>query len=223
MRQRHKNRETIPVINTRKRVFCNGEILEVPFELRTEKVYWAFPMDEILFSLWFRNFLQLDIMPWDDTGITMNTYLPMARNYLHKRFLESDANWMVMLDSDVLPPADFLKKLMAHNLPIVGGWYKKKGGNSEPVVYDYVEESGKDGYYWWRIRKKPGRGLEKVDGAGAGCWLLQKKVAEAIGEQPYEMEKGGEDMDFCMKIKKAGFDIHIDWDIACAHAGVAFV
>lgn len=221
MRNRHKRHETAHVVSDKKLIYCNGEVLEVPTRLRVEKIYWAFPMDEILFSLWFRNFLQLDMMPWDDTGITLNTYLPEARNHLHEMFLQSTAQWMVMLDSDVLPPPNFVEKLMAHNLPIVGGWYKKKDSKGQPVVYDY--EAKDNGFHWWKIREKPGVGLEKVDGAGAGCWLLKREVAEALGEKPYDMEHGGEDLDFCVKVKEAGFDIYIDWDVACAHAGVKFI
>jgi hypothetical protein len=75
----------------------------------------------------------------------------------------------------------------------------------------------------WTARKEPGKGLEKVDGAGAGCWLMHRKVAEAIGAEPYDMLRGGEDLDLCLKVTQAGFDIHSDWDIACAHAGVMYV
>lgn len=223
-RNRHNTQneqQIIPVIADRKNVYTNGEILNVPVRLRTESIYWAFPMDELLFSKWFLNFINLDFMPWDSFGIQLNTYLPDARNFLHEKFLKSNLNWMVMLDSDVLPPPNFIEKLMSHDKPMVGGWYRKKTGNGEPVVYDYVLND--KGIHWWRIRKEPGTGLEKVDGAGAGCWLMKKEVAEALGPKPYEMEHGGEDLDLCYKVNQAGFPIYIDWSIACAHAGVAVI
>jgi len=61
-----------------------------------------------------------------------------------------------------------------------------------------------------------------VDAAGAGCWLMHRDVAKAIGHSPYDMQTGGEDLSLCLKVHEAGFDTWIDWDIACAHAGVAF-
>jgi hypothetical protein len=63
-------------------------------------------------------------------------------------------------------------------------------------------------------------GLEKVDVAGAGCWLMHRSVAEAIGRRPYDMNDGGEDLKLCQKVREAGFDLHIDWSVECLHVGV---
>lgn len=184
-------------------------------KLRKYSVFWAIPMDELCFSLWFSNYVHLQIMPWDDIAIVMSTYLPEARNALHNHFLDSQTKYMVMLDSDVMPPPNFLERLIAHNKPIVGGYYHRKNGKFEPVVYDRVGDD-------WRIRTKEGQGLEKVDGAGAGCWLMRRDAAEAIGRNPYNMNRGGEDFELCLKLKEAGIPIYIDWSIACAHVGVGF-
>jgi hypothetical protein len=53
--------------------------------------------------------------------------------------------------------------------------------------------------------------------------MMSRKVAEALGQSPYSMEKGGEDLVLCKKVKDLGFELWIDWDIACAHCGVFFV
>ena len=196
---------------------------ELPVKIRTMVVAWGLPLDELMFSKWFVNYLSLPIMPWDVNLIAQSTYLPDARNIIHRNFLEGcTADWLVMLDSDVMPPPSFLDRLLSYKLPMVGGWYRRKGGNNEPVVYDYHGQ-GDNGKMIWTARKEPGKGLEKVDGAGAGCWLMHRQVAQAIGSEPYDMLRGGEDLDLCLKVTQAGFDIHIDWDIACAHAGVMFV
>ncbi len=162
-------------------------------------------------------------MPWDNFHFCMNTYLPEARNQIHSTFLKTTAEWLVMLDSDVIPPPNFATKLMSHNKKMVGGWYCKKDMLNPdmrfPVVYDYAAE--KDNVHFWNIRKQPGKGLERVDAAGAGCWLIHRDVAKAIGEHPYNMEHGGEDMELCVKVRNAGFDLWIDWDVACSHIGTA--
>lgn len=193
----------------------------VDVKLRGIPVTWGIPMDETVFSLWFSNFVHLPVMPWDSVAITMSTYLPSARNYIHDKFLDNGTSeWLVMLDSDVLPPPDFLDRLLSHNKKMVGGWYKLKGGMHEPVVYDYGDK--KDLVNYWKKRTVAGKGLEKVDAAGAGCWLMHRDVAQAIGHSPYDMETGGEDLSLCLKVHAAGFDTWIDWDVACAHAGVAY-
>lgn len=190
--------------------------------IRAKPICWAIPTDEVLFSRFFSNFMRLRVMPWDDIYTTGSTYLPAARNTLHDLFLEnSECEHLVMLDSDVLPPPDFLARLMAHNLPMVGGWYRKKADPYPPCVYDY-EKTEVDGVHWWKGREQPGTGLERVDAAGAGCWLMRRDVAEALGKSPYSMQEGGEDMVLCKKLMDLGIPTFIDWTVACAHVGVAY-
>ena len=191
-------------------------------KLRTKPVAWAFPLDEIVFTRFFTNFLRLRVMPWDDLYTIGSTYLPEASNTLHRFFVEeSQCEHLVMLDSDVLPPPDFLERLLAHNKPLVGGWYRKKDEAGTPCVYTYETQEA-DGVYWWKPRPVPGVGLEQVDGAGAGCWLMHRTVAEALGPKPYDMNQGGEDLALCKRVTDLGFPIFIDWSIACAHAGVFY-
>jgi hypothetical protein len=190
--------------------------------LRTKPVAWAVPLDEIVFTRFFTNWLRLRSMPWDDLYTISSTYLPEARNTLHKFFVEeSQCEHLVMLDSDVLPPPDFLERLLAHDKPLVGGWYRKKDEAATPCVYTYQTQEA-DGVYWWKPRPVPGVGLEQVDGAGAGCWLMRRDVAEALGPKPYDMNQGGEDLALCKRVTDLGFPIFIDWSIACAHAGVFY-
>jgi len=192
-------------------------------KLRTMPVAWGIPLDETLFARFFVNFLNLRIMPWDDLITTTSTYISEARNTIHQDFVtKSTCEYLVMLDSDVLPPPDFLQRLLDHKLPIVGGWYKKKGDPYPPCVYDFGNEDG-GGVAWWKVREQAGVGLEKVDGAGAGCWLMRREVAEALGERPYNPHVLSEDFLLCRKLADLKIDVYIDWSIACAHAGVAYV
>lgn len=203
----------------------NGESTRLdvksPVILRTKPVCWGIPEDEIIFGRFFANWLRLRAMPWDDFYTTGSTYVPDARNVIHTAYVEnSDCEYLVMLDSDVLPPPDFLERLLDHKKPMVGGWYRKKGDPYPPCVYDYVSTEA-DGVHWWRIRQTPGEGLEQVDGAGAGCWLMHKDVAVALGKRPYDMNQGGEDLTLCKRLMDLGIPVFVDWSIACAHAGVA--
>jgi GT2 family glycosyltransferase len=66
--------------------------------------------------------------------------------------------------------------------------------------------------------------LVEVDGVGAGCLLIHRKVFEAI-EKPYflfEYNKDGiislgEDFYFCNKAQEVGFKIWIDRRMVCSH------
>ena len=205
-------------------------------EIRPFPIVIGIPMDELMFSQFFSNIICLSIMPWDSFVTTSDTLIENARNTIHNRFLEkSNAPYLLMLDSDVLPPPDTIERLLAHDLPAVGGWYRKKekyrikelDGTERivqrPVVYDYDGFNEKIQKFEYRTRIKPGEGLEKIDGLGAGCWLIKREVLEKVGKSPFSFKFGGEDLDFCRKMKAAGYDIYVDWDVACAHSGVFFV
>lgn len=197
--------------------------------IRTQTLCWGFPLDEVIFGKWFAHFLQLRIMPWDDVMTSLATYLPDARNIIHKNFVRnSRCEWLIMLDSDVLPPPNFMESLGAHirkdpSIKMIGGWYKKKSPLAEPVVYHQTDQRDAKGAWMWEIYVVPGEGLEEVDAAGAGCWLMHREIAEALGEEPYDMSEGGEDLTLCRKVRELGYKIYIDWDVACAHCGVSML
>ena len=204
-------------------------------DIRTKPVTIGIPLDEIVFSKFFVNFELLDKMPWDNMITTTSTYLPDARNKVHNFFLNDDkAEHLFMLDSDVLPPPKIIATLLAHKKDMVGGYYVKKekypvknaAGEIEivqrPVVYDHYGHQ--EGVIQYVQRRFPGEGLEEVAAAGAGCWLMSRKLAEALGESPYNMGDGtGEDLDLCKKITVAGFPMFVDWNMRCAHVGTWFV
>src|SRR3990167_4099765 len=203
-------------------------------KLRTAPITCAFPLDELMYSKFFTNFLHLNIMPWDSVITTESTYLPDARNYVHEIFLDKfKTEFLFMLDSDVLPPPYIVDTLLKHDKPIVAGWYRKKEqfeykdleGNSyvigRPVVYDWSEE--RDGKFWFTQRVHPGEGTEKVAGVGMGSVLLRRDLAEKLGKRPYDMNAGGEDLVLCKKVMDLDVPLYVDWSLACAHTGVSIV
>lgn len=202
--------------------FVGGE--KQPVQIRTTPVMWGIPCDELGFSkFWIRFTGMANRMPWDSVTAPESTYLKYARNQIHNDFLKSNSTYLMTLDSDILFPPNLVETLMAHNLPIVGGWYRdKKKDDHHPVIYDFVED-GSDGVANFRHRNKPGTGLEKVDAMGAGCWLMNRETAEALGKDPYGSEVGGgEDFILCRKLMKLGIPLHVDWSINCAHLGVGY-
>lgn len=206
-----------------------GGVVEADFSklmIRATPIMFGIPFDETLYAKFFTIFIKnLNMMPWDGFISTESTYLPDARNQIHNVYVEqSNLPYLFMLDSDVLCPPHIVERLMSHDLPIVGGWYKNKkqgkGMTNHPIVYDFVSETE---YLNWRHREVPGSGLERVDGMGAGCWLMKREVAVALGKSPYSMEKGTEDLVLSKKLMDLGIPLHVDWELACAHLGVSYV
>jgi len=191
--------------------------------IRTVPVAWGIPNDELAYSkFWIFFEKHAHKMPWDDFIPSEDTYLQKARNYIHNTYLNhSSLPYLMMLDSDILFPEYLVTMLLAHKKPIVGGWYKdKKAANHHPTVYNFVED--KNGMAVFKHRDKPGQGLEQVDATGAGCWLMSREVAEALGESPYgdNVAAGGEDFILCRKLMKLDIPLYVDWSINCAHIGV---
>lgn len=195
-----------------------------PVRIRTTPIVWGIPTDELGFSKFWTRFVRFaNIMPWDSFAFSEGTYLEKARNGIHNKFLKSGLPHLMMLDSDIWFPPDTIERLVAHNLPIVGGWYKDKNAEDHhPTVYDWVEDQ--EGLAIFRHRKEAGEGLEKVDGMGAGCWLMSREAALALGEDPYgkNIAGGGEDMKLCRRLMELNIPLHVDWSLNCAHVGVGF-
>ena len=197
--------------------------------MRTVPVCYGIPFDEVVFSKWVRNLITHNRpMPWDDVIVTASTYLPIARNIVHKQFLvESNLDWLLMLDSDVCPPPAFDSRLLKRvrdnpEIKMIGGWYRKKSEPYPPAVYHDTGEVTDEGIIQVQGYQESeiGTDVEEVGAAGAGCWLMHRSVAEAVGQEPYDMNTGGEDMVLCRKLMKLGIPLHVDWDVNCAHLGV---
>jgi hypothetical protein len=173
-----------------------------------------------MYTKFFSKFVRFaGFLNGDTFAISEGTYLPKARNMVHNAALEKKLPLM-MLDSDILFPPNIAQTLYDHKLPIVGGWYLDKF-KKQPTVYDFVSEE--DGISHYKNREQRGSGLEKVDAMGAGCWLMSYEVVKALGENPYDMNSGGEDMVVCRKLQKLGIPLHVDWNLNCAHLGVFYV
>jgi hypothetical protein len=205
--------------------------LDAKLFLRDYRISWGFPLDEVMFSMFFENEPVLNIMPWDLRHTTRSTYLPAARNEIHNQFLDAGTPYLAMIDSDVICPRNVIDILISHKKHLVGGWYHEKApywlnGTTpiyRPCVYDFnLQDERGINWYVQRMEDKP-EGLEKVAGIGAGCLLMSRELALKLGKNPYDMNSGGEDMVICKKVNDLGYDIYVDWSLACAHAGVSYV
>src|SRR3989304_8724874 len=140
------------------------------------------------------------------------------RNTIVKRFLESDADYLLQIDSDNVPPRNPLE-LVEYNKDIISCpvWvfhgkivlniYKWNGENYIPIDYQIEKESG----------------LIEVDATGTGILLCSRNALERL-ERPFERiydDKGlaiqGLDLAFSEKAKKAGFRIYSHMHFVSKH------
>lgn len=139
------------------------------------------------------------------------------RNRIAKQFLEGDWDYLLMIDSDIVPHSNPLD-LIAHDKDITGcpcpQW-------NERDLYWVVMD--KDGTGYKPIPPERRHGLRQVDAIGTGCILIRRNVLEAV-RAPFndkQAEDGtldlGEDFYFCEKATEAGFEVWCDWRAPCSH------
>lgn len=151
------------------------------------------------------------------------------RNKMVKNFLEDEDNkWMLMVDSDVVPPRDVLS-MVEHGKPVVSAVCTIKKGRGSPLPT--VMQLNEDGTtyqnvplteYYEKIRDD---GLLQVEGAGTGCILVRRDVLENM--QPpwfkflydeYGLLKLGEDFYFSRKVmENSDYDMYVDTTQVCGH------
>jgi hypothetical protein len=150
--------------------------------------------------------------------------LSLARNDLVRAFLMTDCTHMLTLDTDIVFKPEDVDRLVAHNLPIVGGAYPEqhRGGVWMPAAQS-------DKHVSFPSQRT---GLLKVGGVGAGFCLIRREVLEALvaaqpitGRWPYaEMDcrEGctdllSEDFALCYRAANLGYDTYLDLDCSLGH------
>ena len=162
----------------------------------------------------------------------INTAFPLdlARNQCVKEALAWNADYVLFLDDDVLPPSDGLVKLVMDAVPIVGGLYfdrrppytpmiaRRKNRDKPWVLGEKVE---------WDVdfaRNYPHDRFVEVDATGLGFMLIRREVFEKISEPWFVIQPSyGEDFSFCWKSQQAGFKIYVDTNVKCLHMADLFV
>jgi GT2 family glycosyltransferase len=154
-------------------------------------------------------------------------YIDKARNVVVDKFLASDRDWLLTVDTDVILPACVVTRLMSRGLPLVGALIYVNQQPPFPQIYDQIADFsyGDMGIFQVRQKWEPGE-LLKADGTGAGCMLIHREVFEAIhGNPPFRWyqhefignEMFGEDFTFCRRAKAAGFQLYIDTSVHAGH------
>ena len=142
------------------------------------------------------------------------------RNTIVQKFLASECDYLMMIDSDIIPPPNILN-LADFNVDIITPlmFVKQKG-----MLIPLFLKRNKDGIY--DAADYLGRtGLQEVDATGTGCIIIKREVIEAI-KHPFENvydEDGiktlGNDFKFCQKARELGYKawVHLDY-VASHHA-----
>jgi GT2 family glycosyltransferase len=140
-----------------------------------------------------------------------------ARNGAAKYFLTSDADALLFLDSDMMPPPDMLTKLVEHDKPIVSALAFKRVPDYEPCIFREVSETEAVIYHDYP------KGLIEVAGVGMACCLIKKEVFEKVPPPWFMPGELGEDLAFCKRVREAGIPVYCDTTLICKHVGTVAI
>jgi hypothetical protein len=135
---------------------------------------------------------------------------------------DTDADYMLWIDDDNIPPEDGLIQLLEREKDIIGGLYFKRKAPFEPIIMmkrrqGIGSERRADIY-----RKNTGTPF-KVHSTGFGFILIKREVLQKMREMRiahFSMKIGlGEDIWFCIQAQGAGYDVWIDPLVEVGHLG----
>jgi len=132
-----------------------------------------------------------------------------------KQAMEKGADYVLLLNNDTnIDQPDFLKKL------VEAGEKNENAGILGPLIYEYGtdlsrRQAGKIHFAGGKINRLYTKGIhvtcntkhvtEETDYITGACILIKRKVIEKIGLMSEEYFLYCEDVDWCLKARKAGF------------------
>jgi hypothetical protein len=124
----------------------------------------------------------------------VNGYIPLryqvddAQNLIVKAAIEKDFEWLLLIEHDVIWPADAIIRLnhyiLNEDVPIVSGLYFTRSRPSEPLVY---RGRGTSFYKDWEMGDKVW-----VDGVPTGCLLIHCGILRVLWDESPEYMAGND-------------------------------
>lgn len=149
-------------------------------------------------------------------------HVHVAREEMAKTALEMNADYLFMIDDDMLAPDDLFEKLYASHKDIVAPLAFTRNFPHKPVMYSCIEGWDpviqREHFTNFAVMNYPKDKLVQCDAVGFGAVLINMRVIRGM-EAPYFMnpDKTGEDINFCYQAKKHGFFTWMDTRVKLGH------
>ena len=142
-----------------------------------------------------------------------STILLSQRENLALSAIESNAEYCLWLDSDMMFPSTTALRLMAHQKPVVAANYMKRSNPLTTVAYSKIG----DWDSWLPLESQDG--LEVVEGIGMGVFMMQTTTFLDLPQPWFAFERDekgwhGEDFYFQKLLRAAGHTIHVDMNLS---------
>lgn len=135
-----------------------------------------------------------------DRGKNSREALTKSQNYIRAKMLEGGYDYLLFVESDLLPPPDTIIRLMGYGKPVVGSTYMIGTGDYQ-VPCIFLDDIRKEGFKATRplgikveddgrkLRNpreiemflNTGGPIKQAHGVGFGCTLIKREIIEKYG------------------------------------------
>ncbi|MCK4670350.1 MAG: glycosyltransferase family 2 protein [Nanoarchaeota archaeon] len=144
-----------------------------------------------------------------------------SRRMIRTLFLKGNYDYLLYLDSDVVPPKNAIRQMLSRKKAIVSGVYlngmiiNNKPGVF-PVLYDFVSDNPEDQRVRLMTRKEimPDK-FQEIACGGMGCVLVSRAVL--VDTTFAKIEDTTDDVSFFLEARKLGFRAYVDTVVKCKH------
>lgn len=147
-----------------------------------------------------------------------------ARNRCADKAIAYKADWLLMVDSDTVPPPDALSNALSHDMDVVLGYYQfKNRADGETCLWRRGNWTSRFKAGELRVKAMQGEYLIPAQGGGLGFALVRTSVFGKLARPYFKWDikadgtETGEDVYFCEQCRKAGVTVYADSRIACGH------
>ena len=142
------------------------------------------------------------------------TQIAAQRNVLAREFR---GEWLLYVDADNIPSLDTLPRLLAHQVPIVGGVILERTPPFRICAVKALEPTVR-----FTLAELPGEGLVPTVAVGTGCLLIHRRVFETMAYPWFRVGKLdpeflSEDFEFGMRANEVGFQSWLDAGVRVGH------
>lgn len=147
-----------------------------------------------------------------------------SRDAIARYGVDNDYDYVLYADSDMMFGAEDLKKLVAHNVGICSGLYVTRRGENTNVCYSKIITRRRFPFRAPQlIVDTQTSGYAPVAAVGFGFCLIKCSVLKSMFKKYkslFEPFKGvGEDIAFCIRAKRCGYQVFVDRDVKLGHIG----